>query len=161
MKKKLQSERTSLDSKLKAIGKANYVAYNESLMFYAGAFIYGYQKKTDFTEVLGGSTSSTVYIPGTFDPIFPWENISCGIEICGDHDLGVLNTCSQSVNIHIILSDWVAVIEQHITLKPNGLLIHASTNPVQNIVSKYTNNVFSPLTEAFDKENIKIYEASV
>ena len=66
-----------------------------------------------------------------FDPIFSINNITFGLEICGDHHDAKL-AASKQVDIHIIVSDGVRPENrQKIAAKDEGLLVQADTNLLQ------------------------------
>lgn len=102
---------------------AQYVAYNTAYIFF-GAQTYKYHKMNDFSELEKGD-QNTVFIPGSVRGIYDVGGFRIGIEICGDHDTGMLN---QEVDIHIVTSALVTRKNDNVKAKNGGLFVHAASS---------------------------------
>jgi hypothetical protein len=102
---------------------AQYVAYNTAYLFY-GAQTYKYHKMNDFSELEKGDRN-TVFIPGSARGIYDVGGFKIGIEICGDHDTGMLD---QEVDIHIVTSAAVTRKNMNVKAKNGGLFVHAASS---------------------------------
>lgn len=106
---------------LKLVGDVKFVAYNTAYLFY-GASTFKYHKMNDVGELQAGDTD-TLFIPGSVRGNYTIAGLQLGVEICGDHDVGMLN---QLVDVHIVTSACVTRKNDKIWAKDGGMFIHAS-----------------------------------
>lgn len=112
---------------IRGLPEAQYVAYNTAYLFY-GTQTYKYHKMNDASEMDRGDLN-TIFIPGSARGIYQIGGFTIGIEICADHDIGMLN---QEVDIHIVTSASVGRKEANIKAKDGGLFIHASNGNAES-----------------------------
>lgn len=106
---------------LKFVGDVKFVAYNTAYLFY-GTSTFKYHKMNDVGELQAGDTD-TLFIPGSLRGNYTIAGLQMGIEICGDHDVGMLN---QPVDIHIVTSAAVTRKNDKVWAKDGGMFLHAS-----------------------------------
>jgi predicted amidohydrolase len=85
-----------------------------------------YHKVGNFQEVMN-EQSNIVFAPGNITGLFKVGGVPYGIEVCRDHAQGVLSGSLQNVNIHIIISSWIANTPVRTALTNGGVLLHSST----------------------------------
>ena len=106
---------------LQFVGDVKFVAYNTAYLFY-GTGTFKYHKMNDVGELQAGDTD-TLFIPGSIRGNYTIAGLQLGIEICGDHDVGMLN---QPVDIHIVTSASVGRKNEKVWAKNGGMFLHAS-----------------------------------
>jgi hypothetical protein len=109
-------------------GTATHLMKNTAFVLYGGNVVFKYNKRSDFHESIGDG--KTVFMPGTgLGKTNAIMGVTFGLEICLDHDIGMLHTGvggGSLPNIHIVLSDSVENNSAH--MKALNYYLHASTN---------------------------------
>lgn len=123
------------ENKLKSI----LLSRNTLYMYLDGTRLHKYHKRSDYQEVLNNVTKN-VFIQGDRKPIATISGIRIGMEICLDHNIGTLKQVidkhqgflleedKDPVDLHLILSAFVASKPEHYTAKQNGYIIHSSSS---------------------------------
>jgi hypothetical protein len=103
---------------------------NVAYMFLAGRRIAKYDKQTDYSEALNNSANEMMFIPGTENECPVVGGRRYGLEICLDHDTGVLKRRNLAdLQFHVVMSDSVTTNTGQMAMAPGGYFLHASTNP--------------------------------
>jgi predicted amidohydrolase len=113
------------------------LAYNTAYLYLCGEQIGLYHKKSDFEENLTAQNIAHVTAdgPSVFSiPTQDGDNLNLGIEICLDHNCGVLKKYHETIapggrkpDIHLVLSAAVAKVPEHLCVKPDGEFFHSSS----------------------------------
>ncbi|MDD2052188.1 hypothetical protein NPS46_06465 [Pseudomonas putida] len=110
-------------------------ARNTAYVLYDGRLLLKYNKGSDFHEVLTGLT--VIHIPGCKPGVFSvrpeggGRDIKFGVEICLDHmfhTLGHSIPPDDSVDVHLLVSAYVAPWLTVSGVSMSGYVIHASSN---------------------------------
>jgi hypothetical protein len=120
---------------------------NTANFYFGGVCTYQYSKPTDFKEVANFGKPD-IAVPGSTVPVFVLEGLTIGIEICLDHNCGVLRRHIDTrknnragmlnrdldievrpVDLHLILSACVENVPKNNCAKQAGYLIHSSSAP--------------------------------
>jgi hypothetical protein len=118
-------------------GDVKFVARNEIVLYHKGKDVARYAKIADFCEVpqsrQAAGATCTVFVPGLKPGRATVGGVPWGVEICFDHNLGVLNAAKTDVLplVHLLCSAAVDRDEKHSVVKPGGYVIHSSSNPLQ------------------------------
>ncbi len=149
-------ESSSPEAKLKKLTETpqdiTHVVKNRVYVLLNGNVVARYGKKADKHEVMG--PKSALFIPGQDSGTATIEGVKFGIEICYDHQMGVLRAISNDtkVDIHIVVSAFVENKVSNMQLRPKGYFLHASSDPA------YTAVFYKPgktgLAEQVTKDNI-------
>lgn len=123
-------------------GRDAQVVRNIALVFFDGELLFKYKKQAEYKygkktrELSRGDKlqhTSIKFLPGRKEGVFALPvgggSVTCGIEICMDHNAGQLlqGERSQDVQLQFIVSDYVRNEKKHAAVKPGGYIIHAST----------------------------------
>jgi hypothetical protein len=122
------------------MGTVDKVLKNTAYVLLNGTIRFKYNKANDFHEALS-ENGSLIFCPGTKSGYTSIDGIDIGLEICLDHAVGQLtnNTSlpgSGAPHLHIITSASVQPKGAHVSVRQNGYLIHASSNPDWAFVQK-------------------------
>ena len=114
-----------------------YIIRNVTHVYFSGNMVSTYGKKAyceDFQDDLGHG----IYIPGRQAGVATVDGIKYGVEICYDHDMGVLQAVcpNRDLDLHIICSGFVANQARFSCAKEGGYTLHASTNAFYSKVLK-------------------------
>lgn len=155
---------------------ATHMARNTAYVLLGGNVILKYNKRGDFHEVLQPD-NSTIHIPGalmgrfdirTEDPTL--RPITFGIEICLDH---AFKTAARglpnfgNVDIHIVTSAALPIVEERLICKPGGYLVHASSRAAYSKIQQRNTGFKSifetmstpePITIARAEGNLLLWE---
>ncbi|MFE8596303.1 carbon-nitrogen hydrolase family protein [Archangium violaceum] len=119
------------------------IVRNVALVFFDGELLFKYKKREEYKsgkqtgEFSPGDKkehSAIKFFPGHRDGVFPLKlggtSITCGIEICMDHNVGELRYTESAKNLHLhfIVSDHVTNKPEHSAVKEGGYVVHASTD---------------------------------
>jgi predicted amidohydrolase len=105
------------------------IVRNAAYMLLGGRRIAKIDKRSDFAETRGASADDLAFIPGTEKQCPEIDNYRFGVEICFDHDNGVLRRRNlKDLRFHVLLSDPAQVNEGNMTMMNGGFFLHASTD---------------------------------
>jgi hypothetical protein len=123
----IQAKRRALNS-----GAVQYIAKNEIALFHKGRDVARYAKICDFNEV-SPTRAHTVFVPGAKIGRATVGGIPWGVEVCFDHNIGVLNNTGTTTapRLHLICSASVARNEAKSVIQPGGYLIHSSSDAAE------------------------------
>jgi hypothetical protein len=118
-------------------GDVKFVARNEMVLYHKGRDVARYAKIADFCEVpqsrQAAGANCTVFVPGLKPGRATVGGVPWGVEICFDHNLGVLSAAKTDVLplVHLLCSAAVNREEKHSVVKPGGYVIHSSSEEQQ------------------------------
>jgi hypothetical protein len=102
-----------------------YIAQNTAYIAYEGKVL-KYHKRANFKELNGESEHSVVYAPGSVSGRFSVGPLLFGLEVCLDHDIGMLGGGSgPSVHVQIVVSASVRFKLRHRHIVKGGVFLHA------------------------------------
>jgi predicted amidohydrolase len=107
-------------------GKNVYIAQNTAYIAYGGQIL-KYHKIGSFQEVRGENEHRVVYSPGNQVGQFSVGGLTCGLEICRDHALGVMTYSSSPVDVQLIVSASISNIPTMFNLNNGGVVVHADS----------------------------------
>lgn len=124
-----------------------WVNRNTAFVYHDGTRLLKYHKRGDFSEVLAADASggqTVVFVPGDADGFFtiPGLGLDCGIEVCLDHAMGYLTNTARgrTPHLHFISSAWVEHEPAKAVVKPNGYIVHASSDSARTGVFNHQFN---------------------
>jgi hypothetical protein len=118
-------------------GDVKFVAKNEMVLYHKGKDVARYAKIADYGEVpltrYAAGLDCTIFIPGLKPGRATVGGIPWGVEVCFDHNLGVLSVAKTEAlpMVHLLCSAAVDREEKHSVVKPGGYVIHSSSNSKQ------------------------------
>lgn len=114
-----------------------YIAHNACVGYLNGETVVRYFKHAGYNEVLSNS-SSVIFSPGRSSGEFTCDEFRFGLEICRDHNEGVLRSRSDERTFHIqfVLSASVNEVTGNMPLVDGGYFIHASANHLQCTIKR-------------------------
>lgn len=120
-----QFKRIALNS-----GTVQFIAKNEVALFHRGREVARYAKICDFNEVAPSRIAGTVFIPGAKIGRATVGGIAWGIEVCFDHNIGVLNNTAPETapRVHLLCSAAVSRDDTKSVVQPGGYVVHASSD---------------------------------
>src|SRR5579871_4720382 len=111
-----------------------YMMSNAAYGFLNGEVVFMYSKQANFNEEVGDT--SLIFKPGGRNGVRDIEGTRFGIEICLDHDIGMLSRQARPdrpIDIQVVLSDAVQRKAESLSaLRDKGWLIHAATAAPEN-----------------------------
>lgn len=121
------------------------VAYNTAYLYF-GQSVYRYHKMNDVGELLQGDTQNDdlVFVPGCGNNVYLISGLKIGVEICGDHDSGMLR---DAVDVHIVTSATVARKGTNIRARLGGLFIHADAGHFEVLLREDSTSDNSAFTQ--------------
>jgi len=131
----------SLERNVKAMTPlAKRVMSSATYGFLNGSVVFSYKKQANFNEEIGDS--QLLFLPGGRNGVRNFEGAVFGVEICLDHNIGMLSRQVRSnrpVDIRVTLSDSVRMKPESLwVLQYGGWLIHGSTDASENGVWQKT-----------------------
>jgi hypothetical protein len=122
-------------SNLRASQDRCYIARNTAYAFRAGREVARYHKRGNYFEVFASESDGgyVIYEPGggpeaTGDR-FEVDQVKFGIEVCLDHQLGLLSHLGGFFpDVQIIMSADVQFLPHHTFVSSGGYVVHASSN---------------------------------
>ncbi|MFY9513084.1 MAG: hypothetical protein WAQ05_19135 [Rubrivivax sp.] len=148
-----QFKRTLLNN-----GAVQFIAKNEVAMFHRGKEVARYAKICDFNEVAPSRVGDTVFIPGAKIGRATVGGIPWGIEVCFDHNIGVLNNTPTETapRVHLLCSASVSMEETKSVVQAGGYIIHSSSDKVEcGVWRRNLNGVGFTAVNRLDKQNIR------
>lgn len=142
-----------------------HLAYNSAYFFLNGRQKHQYDKVAGFEEA--SLSSVNVYTSTNSSPIVKIDNIRFGIEICFDHNRGVLkqfyanhagyihSDITTPPDVHLILSAYVENNHDNICVKNNGYFVHSSSNSNSRRSQKNINSEFSDIPDVSVLNNLQ------
>lgn len=123
--------RDTVQETLKKIQQYEYMLRNTMYGFYGGAIVLKYHKvglNADIDSVDDNRTR-TVFVSGSKSNVVSFQGVRLGMEICLDHDLGLLKKLhpSQKVDLHLIASGSVDNRVEHFHQASDGFVLHADS----------------------------------
>jgi hypothetical protein len=118
-------------------GGVKFVAKNEMVLYHKGRDVARYAKVGDYQEVPESrqvaGPNCTIFIPGLKAGRATVGGVPWGVEICFDHNLGVLNAAKTEALplVHLLCSAAVNRDENHTVVKAGGYVIHSSSDDRQ------------------------------
>jgi hypothetical protein len=97
-----------------------------------GRVVFCYSKQGNFHEEQGDV--GLVFVPGGRSGVAEIEGLNFGLEICLDHNMGILSRQlrqGKTLDVQIILSDFVYNNPGAVVVRDGGYVVHASTHPEQ------------------------------
>jgi hypothetical protein len=113
------------------------ICFNTAPVLYAGRIVWVYNKHGDYNEMNHAYNNVRKYqiaMPGVRTGYFnlgAGAGLNFGIEVCLDHNIGILRSqfSGSRVHIHIISSAWVDVRDDHCMALVDGYVAHAASPP--------------------------------
>jgi hypothetical protein len=138
---------TKLHSALEDRLKRPRIVRNAAYVFLAGARIAKYDKRADFAETRGATADDMAFLPGTQKECPVIDGQRFGVEICYDHQIGVLRRRNiGDLRFHVLLSDPTKVKLGNMAMMKGGYFLHASTDSgATGVWSRNNNGVISKL----------------
>jgi hypothetical protein len=121
-------------------GNITHMMSNTAHAFLNGNVVFSYHKQGNWQEELGDA--SVVYAPGGRSGVATIEEYTFGLEVCRDHRFGVLRQQlrpGRSIDVQIVISDWVRNTPNNVMAREGGFFIHSSTDLSQAGVWKVEN----------------------
>jgi hypothetical protein len=108
-----------------------FLVKNRTYVFFEGTKIFTYGKKCNCNDFAMDSEQG-IFVPGKKEGVTTIDSLNVGIEICYDHDRGVLSKylSAKVLDLHLIMSAAVPGSDVAFMVKPGGYVLHASSNPL-------------------------------
>ena len=106
-----------------------YISHNAAYVIHDSLKAYKHNKRHDAGEVLPNENRNgkISYRGGTSNGQFNLAGVNIGLEICADHDVGVLRAeLIQYVDLHIVMSASVTLKLDNFCARDGGFLIHSN-----------------------------------
>lgn len=124
-------KRDSIEQTLQKIQDYDYMLRNVAYGFYNGRIVFKYHKVGLNADIdsLDDNRTRTVFVSGGGPRDIVFNGVRIGLEICLDHDLGLLKHLQPDLkfDIHLIISGSVDNISDHFRHTSNGYVIHADS----------------------------------
>lgn len=102
-----------LDGKIIKLRKKRYEAFDENKSL----------------ELVGAGTENAFFPMSNGSPIIQYKGLNIGIEICAEHEHGLLLAeAGRKLDLHIIISNEVSPFREHTALAAGGRLIHVGSS---------------------------------
>ncbi len=109
------------------------IARNTAFLAYDGT-IHTYHKKFEAIEdglsmeIMGHEDwRNTFFSPGTRSSTILLDGIRFGLEICADHNFGLLRARGRTTHVEVLSSSYIGVFDDQVGVVPGGHLVHADS----------------------------------
>lgn len=133
--------------------------FNSAPIITGGRLAGEYFKKKPWTDEKVAARHGCDFMPGHEDGnIFRWEGMNIGLEICMDHEKGILSARKTPVDIHVITACGETIEKEKVAARDRGYVVLSDGWEMKTRVALNRRGMLHDIEPCGRSDNAKIYE---